>query len=145
MYKRQLLYCADALKFRRSVDWTLSLAVSRMARPQNTHTRTHRSIVRSFHKTKTLKYGYCCTVAATTSKAYGVIQATSSSSSQHSKMKKSNYKLNGTSIRETVFLATAVGPCNDTHTHARSQSCRSTVRGCHEQKSLKRGGCTLAA
>ena len=57
----------------------VSLVVFRVAHPHNTPTRTHRSTVRSCHKTKPLTYGYCYSAAATTSNAYSVIRAHSSS------------------------------------------------------------------
>ena len=76
-----------------------------MARPHATHTRTHRSTVRSCHKTNTLKYGFCYSVAAAASKASGVIQAHSSNSSrQHSKNEKEQEKLNETSLFLRLFL-----------------------------------------
>ena len=53
-----LLYCADAFEIQRKCGLELSLVVFRMARPYNTHTRAHRSTVRSCYKTMTLKYGY---------------------------------------------------------------------------------------
>ena len=65
-----------------------------------------------------LKYGYCYSVAATASKAYGVRQA-HGSSREHRKSEKEQQKLNGTSVLETaVFLVpTAVEFYNDTRTH----------------------------
>ena len=88
-----LLYCADVLEIQSKCGLELSLVVFRMAR----HTRTHRSTVRSCHKMRALKYGYSCTVAATTSKARGVIQAHSSSNSsrQYSKNDKRKKKAQG--------------------------------------------------
>ena len=53
------------------------------------HTHAHRSTVRSCHKTKTLRYGCCCIVAVTTSKAYGVIQVHSRSRDSATKIKRS--------------------------------------------------------
>ena len=47
-----------------------------------------------------------------------------------------------------LFLVpTAVGSYNDTRTHTQAHEPigRSTVRGCHKGKSLKRGCCTVAA
>ena len=65
----------------------------RMARPYNTHTRTHiktpfLAVTKRRYWSTATTYCYCYTVAATTSKAYGVIQAHSSSSKQHSKNEK---------------------------------------------------------
>ena len=103
---------------------------------------TEAPFVRSCHETKTLKYGYCYIMAAVTSKAYGVIQAHSSSSSrQHSEK-----TLNGTSVLyETAVLLVpiAVEPYNDARTLTNTH--RSTVRGCHQGKLLKRDCCTVAA
>ena len=80
-----LLYCADAFEIQRKGRLELSLVAFRMKCPHTAHTGTHRSTVRGWLKTNTVKYGHCYTaVAATTSKAYGVIQA-HSSSRQHSK------------------------------------------------------------
>ena len=49
--------CADAFEIQSKRWLELSLVVFRMARPHITH--THRSTVRSCHKTKTLKSGCC--------------------------------------------------------------------------------------
>ena len=113
----RLLYCADAFEVQRKCWLELSLVVFRIARPHNTHTRTHTSAVHSCHKTNILKCGDCYSVAATTSKAYGVIQVLQQGA-YGSKRKNEQQKLNGTSILETVFLVpTAVGSRNDPHAH----------------------------
>ena len=52
-------YCAGAFEIQRKCELEVSLVVFRMARLHDVHTRKHRSTVRSYHKTKTLKYGYC--------------------------------------------------------------------------------------
>ena len=58
------------LKFRGSVGWNHRSLFQDGT--HNTHPRTRRITVRSCHKTKTLKYGYCYTMVAATSKGYGV-------------------------------------------------------------------------
>ena len=136
------------LKFGASVGWNIpSLCSGWYA-----HTHTHRSTVRSCHKKKTLKYGYCYTIAVETSKAYDAVQAHNSSSRQHGnnekREEKKKQKLNCTSLLETaVFLVPAEVGCYAvmTRTHARSLTRRNTVRRCHEGKSLRRGCCTVAA
>ena len=84
------------MEFRGSAGWTCPSCVT-MARPHNTHTRTHRSTVRTCYETSTLKYGYCYTVAVT-SKAYCAIprHTAAASSRPHSKNEKEQGKLNGT-------------------------------------------------
>ena len=86
-------------------------------------------------------YVYCYTVAVTTSKAYGVIQAHSNRSRPHSKHEKEQQKLHGNSILEIVFVVpTAGGSYNDTRTQAHAHEParrRSTVRGCHKRKRLE--------
>ena len=61
-----LLYCADAVDIERKCGLKSPLVVFRMARPHNTHARTHRHTVRRYRKRKTLQYGYCHAMAATT-------------------------------------------------------------------------------
>ena len=70
-----------------------------------------------------MKFGYCYSVAAT-SKAYGVTQAHSCSSRQHTttvvvaKMKKREKKKAEWHLFFRLFLVLpAVGSYNDTHTH----------------------------
>ena len=99
-----LLYCADAFEIRR-----VGIVPRCVQDGTPNNTRSHRITVRSCHKTKTLKFGYCYTVAATTSKASGVKQAhSSSSSSQHSKNEQEQKKLKVTAVLETVFLIPTV-------------------------------------
>ena len=87
----RLLYCAGVVELQRKCGSELSLVVFRIGRPHNTHTRTHTSTVRSCHKTTTLKYRQCFTMAATASKAYSAIQ-TRQQRRQHSKNEQEQYQ-----------------------------------------------------
>ena len=100
-----LPYCADAFDIQRRCGLKLSLVVFRMARPHNTHTHTRRRTV-----------GSCRTAKTLTSKAYCVIQAHGSSSTQHSNMNKRKKKAQ---CRPCFCCC-----CTMTHTrtHARSRT-----------------------
>ena len=79
--------CADAFEIQRKcgLEFVPRWHVFRMARPHNTHTRTHKSTVSQLSRNEYLgKYGYCYSVTATASKHHGVIQA-HRSSTQHGK------------------------------------------------------------
>ena len=115
-----LLYlCCPArmlLKFRASAGRNcLSRCSGWQAHIIHTRTHAHRSTVRSCHEAKTLKYGHCYTVAATTSKAYGVTAAAGK--------RKKQRKLNGTSVLETVPGSYCCRILKyHTHTHAHSRT-----------------------
>ena len=109
-----LLHCADA--FDSEEVWFGTFPRCGQDGTPTYYAKTHAEApARSCHKTKTFKYGYCYSVAATahSDKSYGVMQAHSSSSSssssssrsrssrQQAKMRRA-IKLNGTSVLETV-------------------------------------------
>ena len=98
------------LKFRGSVGWNRAPLCSGWYAHIRTHAHTEAPF-RSCHRTKTLKYGYCYAMAAT-SKADAMIQ-THSSSRQHSTAKMKNSK------KKLFLVPTAVGSYNDTHAHSR--------------------------
>ena len=98
----------------------LSLVVFRMARPHNTHTRTHS---RSCHRTKTLKYGFCYTRGYHNIKSLRCDTDTATAADSIAKMNKSRKSWMAPLFFRLFLVSTAVG-CfnNDTHTRARSRA-----------------------